>query len=268
MNRLNQERKNGSIVSDSAANECKLCHGTGMEMYVEDGIEYARECRCGILQRQIMENRKTFADIPESFSDIRLNTFQSDIYKTANGRKLAEIAIKCIKHWLNDFESVHERGIGLYLYSRTKGSGKTRMATSIANELIYEKNIQVKFTTSMQILNEIKASWDRQNGDNENKLLDFLCTTDVLIIDDFGTENSEKPWVNERFYHIINQRYVHKKITIFTSNDSLDALRYDDRITNRIKERSFTIPFPEESIRNIIADNNMKELISEIKGEC
>lgn len=254
--------------SQKKSNECPYCHGTGMEFYKEDGIEYARECRCGILQMQIMENRKTFADIPESFSDIRLDTFRPDIYETPNGRKMAGIAIKGVKYWLRDFESMYDRGIGLYLHSSTKGSGKTRMATSVANELIYEKKIQVKFTTSMQILNEIKASWDNQNGENESKLLDFLCTADVLIIDDFGTESAEKDWVNQRFYHIINTRYVHKKITIFTSNEKLDDLRYDDRIVNRIKERVFSIPFPEESIRDIIAKNNMKELISGIKGEC
>lgn len=268
MQRLKKGRKTGSRNSNAKSNECPYCHGTGMELYNYDGIEFARECRCGKLKRQIMENRKTFADIPESFSDVRLDSFGSDIYEKPNGRKMAEIAIKGIKYWLGDFESMYDRGIGLYLHSATKGSGKTRMAVSVANELMYEKHIQVKFTTSMQILNEIKASWDRQSCDNESKLLDFLCTADVLVIDDFGTESTEKEWVNQRFYHIINTRYVNKKITIFTSNEKLDDLRYDDRIVNRIKERVFSIPFPEESIRDIIAKKNMQELISGIKGEC
>lgn len=152
------------------------------------------------------------------------------------------------------------------MYSRTKGSGKTRMAASIANELIYEKGCQVKFCTSLQILNEIKASWNGENVYTESRLLDFLSTTKVLIIDDFGTEQSDKTWINERFYQIINNRYVDKKVTIFTSNERLENLKYDDRITNRIKERVFQIPFPEESVRNIIARENTKELIRGIKS--
>lgn len=213
-----------------------------------------------------MKSRLSFADIPESFKDTRLDSFNTNAYEDVKSKNKAETAVKAINYWLNDFNGMRERGMGLYLYSETKGSGKTRMAVSIANELMYEKHIQVKFATSLQILNEIKASWDkRENEYSESRLLDFLSTTEVLIIDDFGTESSDKSWINERFYHIINSRYIDKKITIFTSNSRLNLLQYDDRITNRIKERTFQIPFPEESVRDIIAKQNMGELISGIK---
>lgn len=244
---------------------CPICHGTGWEEYEQDGYTYCRECKCGIRQRQIMNGRLAFANIPESFKDMRLDSFDINAYEDARSRNKAETAVKAINYWLNDFEAMQGRGMGLYLYSGTKGSGKTRMAVSIANELMYEKNTQVRFATSLQILNEIKESWDdRDSGYSESKLLDFLCTTAVLVIDDFGTEQN-KGWISERFYQIVNSRYVDKKITIFTSNSRIDSLKYDDRITNRIKERTFQIPFPEESVRDSIAKRNMEELIKGIR---
>lgn len=212
-----------------------------------------------------MNGRVSFADIPDGFKDVRISNFDETVYKDANSQNKIHTAVKAIKYWLNNFVSMQDRGMGLYLYSDIKGSGKTRMAVSIANELIYGKKIQVKFSTSLQILNEIKASWDRQIREcSESKLLNFLCTSEILIIDDFGTEQA-KDWIGERFYQIINSRYVDKKITIFTSNSRLDLLKYDDRITNRIKERTFQIPFPEESVRDIIAMQNMRELVNGIK---
>lgn len=211
-----------------------------------------------------MSSRLSFANIPESFKEVRMSNFVETVYKDANNQNKIHTAVKAIKYWLDNFEAMKGRGMGLYLYSETKGSGKTRMAVSIANELIYEKKIQVKFSTSLQILSEIKASWGRDREYSESKLLDFLCTTKILIIDDFGTEQA-KDWIGERFYQIINNRYVDKKITIFTSNSRLDLLKYDDRITNRIKERTFQIPFPEESVRDIIAKQNMMELVNGIK---
>ena len=139
------------------------------------------------------------------------------------------------------------------------------MVASIANELIFEKGVQVKFCTSLQILNEIKASRvKRDSGYTESKLLDFLCTADVLVIDDFGTEQSDKPWINEKFYHIIISRYIDRKITIFTSNSRLDKLQYDERITNRLKERTYQMPFPEESVRDSIAKKNMNDFFRKI----
>ena len=72
--------------------------------------------------------------------------------------------------------------------------------------------------------------------------------------------------IGERFYSIINGRYQDKLITMYTSNLSLDDLRYDDRITNRIKERTFQLPFPEESVRELIAEKNRKALIEGMRG--
>ena len=155
--------------------------------------------------------------------------------------------------------------MGLYLYSGTKGSGKTRMAASIANELIKTKRLQVKFAGSMQIVNEIKATWDDRDR-SESKLLTALASVQVLVIDDFGTE-LPKDWIGERFYSIINGRYQDKLITILTSNMSLSDLRYDDRITNRIKERTFQLHFPEESVRDLIAEQNRKALIRGMRGD-
>lgn len=214
-----------------------------------------------------MDGRLSFANIPESFKDMQISNFDTNIYKDAESHKRASVAVKAINYWLNEFGSMKERGMGLYLHSNAKGSGKTRMAASIANELIRKKGIQVKFATSLQILQEIKESWNNSSEYSENTLLRHLAMAAVLIIDDFGTEQA-RDWIGEKFYQIINGRYIDKKITIFTSNLSLDSLNYDDRITNRIKERVYQIPFPEESVRDIIARNNLNELIKGIKGQA
>lgn len=252
--------------SNSYNDVCPVCKDTGWEIKPDGGQGLAVECKCGFLKRENMKGRLSFANIPEAFRDIRIDSFDTHAYTIEDSRNRAEIALKCINYWLREFEELKDRGIGLYMYSKAKGSGKTRMAVSIANELIHNKGCQVKFCTSLQILNEIKSTWDKQTIGNESKLLDFLSTSEILIIDDFGTEQSDKPWINERFYQIINNRYIDKRVTIFTSNERADLLGYDDRISNRIKERVFQVPFPEESIRDVIAKKNMEELIRGIKS--
>ena len=49
-------------------------------------------------------------------------------------------------------------------------------------------------------------------------------------------------------------------ITIFTSNSMIRELDYDERITNRIKEKSFPLVFPDESVREYIAEENHKRI--------
>lgn len=224
----------------------------------------AVECSCGYLRNQVEKNRLEFATLPEAFKMKRLSTFKETVYMKSDSRLYIKNAIKSVNYWLENLDEMMKRGIGLYLFSTTKGSGKTRMAVSIANELL-DRKIRVKFATSLQIINEIKATWSRESEINESKLLEQLSSTEVLIIDDFGTEQY-KDWIGERFYSIINHRYADNKITIFTSNYNLEKIDYDERIVNRIKERTYQIPFPEESVREHIADENRKELFEGIKN--
>ena len=247
--------------------KCPLCKDTGWRIIPDKGQGTMKECECGTAQRLIMERRLSFANIPNSFKGMTLNNFYVNIYRNDKSRKKAQSAIKAIQYWLDNYEHMKNKGMGLYLYSVSTGSGKTRMAASIANELIHNTKITVKFATSLQILNEIKGSWNEETEYNENQLLNDLSAVEVLIIDDFGIESGYKDWINERFYHIINTRYIDKKITIFTSNLRINQLKYDDRITERIKERTFQIPFPEESVRELIAQRNLSELINGIKNQ-
>lgn len=239
---------------------CPKCSGTGWIIFSdEEDRDCVRECDCGLRQSEIMNNKLTFADIPQAYKNMRLRDFRLSVYKNQKSVNIAKFACEAIKYWLDNLEWMEERGKGLYIYSITKGSGKTRMATSVANELIHKHNRQVKFATSVQIINEIKASWNNADS-SEAKLLADLSNAPFLIIDDFGTE-VPRDWIGDKFYSIINQRYVECKPTIITSNQSLDTLQYDERITNRIMEMCFQIPFPEESVRKYIADDMIKDLI-------
>lgn len=254
--KISSGQKMNPTCTDS---KCTSCHGSGWVLTEENGITYARECTCGIMRKEALQKSLQFANIPEAFSEVRLDSFRKDIYRREESRLIIEKDCKAIRWWLDNMQVMKEQGTGLYLYSGAKGSGKTRMAVSIANELIYAKGMTVKFATSIQILNEIKASWREEDGMTEHRLLNDLSEAEVLIIDDFGIE-TVKDWIEEKLYHIINTRYINRMITIFTSNLSMDELDYDDRIINRIKEKNFPLTFPNESVRDYIAEDNLKQL--------
>lgn len=243
---------------------CPVCHGDEWVLIKHsDGTEEAVPCECR--QKSIIKRRLSFADIPEAFKDHELKSFRIDVYKSQESKAVVSVACKTIKTYLDNFVTFQDQGMGLYIYSNTKGSGKTRIAASIANELVNKRDKMVKFAVSTTILNEIKRTWDRDSEYTENRLLDHLTTTDVLVIDDFGTEKVTG-WVTDKFYHIINQRYINRKVTIFTSNESLETLKYDSRIISRIKERTYQIRFPEESVRDHIAEANNKDMLDKICG--
>lgn len=239
--------------------ECPLCGGTGYILEDDKGYEVAVPCEC--LPRRILQSRIHFLNLPAALTDIRLKDFSLGVY-SGEQKRIAMAACQIVKYYLDNFEKMSSSGKGLYLYSATRGSGKTRMVASIANDLIYNHDISAKFITAPAILDEIKTSWGSKEY-TERQVLDMLFTVPVLIVDDFGAEKATD-WAQERFYQIINERYVNNRVMIFTSNMDLDGLKYDGRIINRIKEQCFRVDFPEESVREKISTKNHKELMEAI----
>lgn len=229
-----------------------MCRNTGWVLSRdENGYEIAKECSCGIRQREIQNSRLRFASIPETYKDVRLKDLSTKYYKKEESRNIIMAAGMFVKEYLNNLDENIESGKGIYFWSDTKGSGKTMLAAAISNELIGMGKF-VKFATSLDILDEIRATYDKHNEESESKLLNDLVTTEFLVIDDFGTERASE-WAGEKFYQIVNKRYINKKVTFYTSNYDLKTLKYDDRITNRMKERNYIVHFPEESVREFKA---------------
>lgn len=236
-----------------------MCKGTGW-FFIDDNT--VTECECGKIERERLESKLKFAMIPETYKDVTLKDISAKCYRREESKHSIKAAAYRVKWYLDNLYSNIDEGKGLYFWSDTKGSGKTMFAAALANELINEHKRYVKFATSLDILDEIKATYGKRSNDNESeesKLLKDLVSAEFLVIDDFGTERATD-WATEKFYQIINKRYINKKVTLFTSNYDLKTLKYDDRITSRIRERAFLIHFPEESVREFKARQDEKIL--------
>lgn len=232
---------------------CPECNGTGW-IVVNATDNVVKPCSCLLKERK--DNKLKFANIPPKYADKRISDISNTCYIEEKSVEQITTATAALKEYLERIEEMQAIGQGLYLYSNAKGSGKTLSACALSNELM-DLNKQVKFSDAPTILAEIKRTYEKDTESHytENKLLDALVTTEILVIDDFGTEKVTD-WVNDKFYHIINQRYVNKKVTIYTSNEIVSDLDYDKRIKDRVTETSFVIPYPEESVREIIAMKN------------
>lgn len=210
-----------------------------------------------------MENKLRFANIPKEFEGYTVESFDLALYKSTEAQEKAAMAKKLCANYVRDFIDIKETGKGLYMYSRTKGSGKTRMAASVANDIIKKYKISAKFSTTIQLLDEIKKTWERTENESEQSLLTEIMSVPVLVLDDIGVEKMS-PWVNEKFYSIINGRMIQKQITIFTSNCVIEQLALDERIKNRIQKMALPVPFPDESVRPVLASAENREFYNSL----
>lgn len=125
------------------------------------------------------------------------------------------------KKYADEFELYEANGKGIY-FEGTCGTGKTHLAVSIALQLL-RAGIPVICKTSIDILKDIKSTYESETPISEKEVFDRYKNIRLLIIDDFGKEQCTD-WSTPAFYEIINDRYEQMKPTIITTNYNEDSL--------------------------------------------
>lgn len=122
----------------------------------------------------------------------------------------------------------------LLIYGNT-GVGKTFLTNCIAKSLMDTAH-HVVYMTSHSLFEAFEAhQFDHAEHSGDATLYHYIFDCDLLIIDDLGTELSNA-FTNSCLYTCINERYLHQKATVISTNLSLEQLRdrYSERIFSRI----------------------------------
>jgi len=102
------------------------------------------------------------------------------------------------------------------------------------------------------MLEELRSSYNREG--EYDRLMDFLLTVPLLVLDDLGTQKPTE-WAVEKLMQIVDYRYVNGLHMVVTTNRSLDDLPGDTerRIGSRLLRARFArvvyIDAPEYRIR-------------------
>ena len=160
------------------------------------------------------------------------------------------------------FDEFRKQGRGLYIHSKTKGSGKTMLACCITNEVLKRHDIPVKFISMPEYIELVR---DKNEGARER--VQALMDAVLLVVDDIGTTSDDKEWISNSIFRLVNRRHENLLPTIYTSNVPILELKCDERITSRIYEDAISIAMPEISIRREKADLDHKEFLEKVMKE-
>ncbi|MBC8536683.1 ATP-binding protein [Feifania hominis] len=192
---------------------------------------------CGCFARELKKAAYEMSNLGGALRDQSFKNFKLDYYsdeaKVTDGklteRELMSKNYETVKKFAEGFDT--DRMLGL-LFFGGPGLGKTHLSTAVARELI-DSGHSVVYETAPDIF----AKYERerfgrldQPGD-----LDQYEQTDLLIVDDLGTEFSS-PFVQSVFFSLVNSRMIHGRKTIVSTNLALKDLsvRYGEKIISRI----------------------------------
>jgi DNA replication protein DnaC len=149
-----------------------------------------------------------------------------------------------IEYLSND--NLYTKGIGLYLWSKSPGSGKTTVMKIILEEMI-KKNYIIYFDSLINIKNKLKEEF---NEDSPKHFIKRIKVVDIMALDDVGSE-TRSAWLDEVLKDIIDDRYNNQKMIFITSNYPLNDLPIDSKCRDRLISMCYPIHFPEKSFRKL-----------------
>ena len=193
--------------------------------------------------RECVERLRQFSGMPLEQQECLLSEFIP--------RAGTEKHLNACLAYTDKFDEYCKQGRGI-LFTGSTGSGKTHLASGIANELI-EREIPVKFEVVPELLQKIQATYS-SFAESEDSVISPLKKCRLLILDELGGEKPSE-WTMTILHNIINYRYINYKPTIITTNLTTSELgnvlgaRTVDRILDKNKPRFYALTMAASSYR-------------------
>lgn len=186
----------------------------------------------------------------ENFDRFNINLFSDnpipgygDLTPRANMEKILSYSKKYIQNFDKEEKNI-------YIFGDV-GRGKTFLLNSIAKELL-DRNYSVLYYTSSKLfkfLNDYNWAFENEREKHQDQY-DYILNSDLLIIDDLGSEAKFK---NDpaNLFDVINNRMISAKPIIFSTNYDEDSLEemYGPRIFSRIVGNSYIYEIIGEDLR-------------------
>lgn len=207
---------------------CKDCKDTG----------YIGNEKCHCFKKAVIDLLYDQSNIKElsedaSFENFRLDFYSASYYDKKTGRSARAMMTDTLNICRQFIDTFGTEFRNLFLYGSV-GVGKTYLSTCIARKIM-EKEFSVLYLSAPQLFNSLaQTAFDRKDEDARN-MNEYIFGCDLLIIDDLGSEYTNQ-FIASQFFTCINERLLHKKSTIISTNLSLETLAdlYTERSFSRI----------------------------------
>ena len=207
---------------------CRDCKDTG----------YIGNEKCHCFKQAVLDLLYIQSNIRNVLEQDNFNNFTMKYYDNLQVNKdygmtsyeNMESVVRICREMIADFPREH----GNLLLMGDVGMGKTFLARCIAKELL-DQYFSVLYLSANEFFDRL-SRFHYQDPEEEGGEK-YILESDLLIIDDLGTELSNSLTTSKLFY-CINERLLRGKGTIITTNLSLDRIRdiYSERISSRILE--------------------------------
>ena len=205
---------------------CPDCKDTG---YV--GRE---KCHCfREEERRLLYRDSRLGEVLSAENFDTLSTAYYDRNPRANGRSQYDDMTAVIRR-LKAFSARFPEDRASFLFYGPTGTGKTFFSNCVA-KAVMDRGFSVLYYSSVSLFEKMSEVLSSHDNEAQALLTERLLESDLLIIDDLGTELLNN-YTSGKFFQIVNERAIHHKSTVISTNLDLSTLkeRYTERVASRI----------------------------------
>ncbi len=186
--------------------------------------------RCHCLKQRIIDSLYRQSHLKEILERENFSTSDLSIFSPGILPDIRQVYLAA-----KDFVKSFAQSSRNMLFLGGVGSGKTFLTNCIAKKLL-DEGYSVVYFTAFRLFELIADNTFRNTGAEDRE--DFFANiydSDLLIIDDLGTENTNS-FVAGQLFNILNEREIRGKSTIISSNLALKSIKdlYSERSLSRI----------------------------------
>jgi DNA replication protein DnaC len=125
----------------------------------------------------------------------------------------------------------------------TTGTGKTLLSCELAQSLIDNLSMSVRYCTANQMISEIQSAYGQDGKSEESEILRF-SQYDVLILDEIDAKRNTEN-ASLLLTEVINRRYNSERPVVAITNQPMEKLAQfvGDRVFSRLHENAFVCAF-------------------------
>jgi DNA replication protein DnaC len=225
---------------------CPVCKDTGTH-----GSYYCK-CYLDLIRQTAKDCVKGAAQLKKCTFETFSLRYYSDTPDPALGgrshRKIMENVCAYLKHYADNFTPASK---SLLMIGKT-GLGKTHLSLAVANRVL-DRGFNVYYDSAQGIMDRLEKDHFGR-GARDEELQEDLYQSDLLVIDDLGTEMVTS-FTLAALYQLVNERINDGLPTICSTNltpAELEAV-YSQRLTSRLLGTCDVLQFYGRDVRQQIA---------------
>jgi len=210
---------------------CPICKGAGF-VYVDVPVghpDFGKAVPCRCTREESSKERQNRLQRYSNLGSLARFTFDNLLAEGRSGDVVSQEQFRRAYEAARAFAADPR---GWLILAGSSGSGKTHLASAIANERICH-GYPAFYITTPDLLYRLRSSFNPDSEIPYDEFFDQVRNAPVLILDDLGAQTST-PWTKEKLDQVLTHRFNSELPTVIVAITPIK--QFEDRIQSRLTD--------------------------------